>query len=192
LTRVRFAKCLFDAAHFGNCSSCSRRPVLCCLSVQRTGCRKRSSLHSSTLQDVDQVSLNFIRQPQRKNFSNRIGLLGRFACPKFACVERPFTKHQSKPSLLMSIARMRFCLSSFFPQPARQVIHGKEGLLQVMRRTLKGGERKVPCLRARPRSEPSMRDRPVWSGRRIARALVEMEFAPKLIFACAVGRCHDL
>ena len=40
----------------------------------------------------------------------------------------------------MSIASIRCCPASFFAQPERYIIHRKEGLIQVMRVKLKGGE----------------------------------------------------
>lgn len=43
---------------------------------------------------------------------------------------------------------MRFCPLSFRPQPARYIIQRKEGFIQVMRSSLKGGETKVPWASA--------------------------------------------
>ena len=54
----------------------------------------------------------------------------------------------SKPLRLMSIARMRFWLSSLPPQPARYIIHRKDGFIHVMRFILNGGDTNRPAASA--------------------------------------------
>lgn len=58
-----------------------------------------------------------------------------------------FSAH-SNPSRLMSIARIRRCPSSLYPHPQRYIIQRNDGLIQVIRSILKGGETKVPLASA--------------------------------------------
>src|SRR5215472_7531022 len=49
-----------------------------------------------------------------------------------------------KPSRLTSIAKIRRWPSFLYPHPARYIIHRNDGLIQVIRAILKGGDTKVP------------------------------------------------
>src|SRR6185312_1363579 len=63
-------------------------------------------------------------------------------------LEQLCSRAHSKPWRLRSIAKIRRCPSSLCPHPARYIIHRNDGLIQVIRATLKGGETKVPRARA--------------------------------------------